>query len=293
METARYRAFLFAAEAGSITKAAEELSYTPSGVSQLIQAFENEIGVKLLHRNKKGVTLTEEGKRFIPIVRELLNCEDAIDQLSAEIRGLAVGTVNIAAYSSIATHWLPAVIKEFQRQYPGIEIHLHEGIRQEVEALLTSKKADMAFMSYKEPMAFEWIPLAEDPMLAVLDKDHPFAKRKKYPLKACEQEVFIMPAQGLDEDVTNMIRENNLALQIGFQTHENFSAIAMIEQGLGMSIMNKLITDRLDYDVIKIPVDPPQHITFGVAIPALDHATPAARKFVEMAVAMLKTDSST
>jgi DNA-binding transcriptional LysR family regulator len=290
METARCKAFLYAAETGSITKAAEELSYTPSGVSQLIQAFENEIGAQLLHRNKRGVTLTEEGKRFMPAVRELLHHEAAIEQLAAEVRGLAVGTVNIAAYSSIATHWLPAVIKEFQRQYPGIEIHLHEGIRQEVEKLLASRKADMAFMSYKEPMTFEWIPLAEDPMLAVLYKEHPFAKRKKYPLKACEQEVFIMPAQGLDEDVTNMIRENDLTLQIGFKTHENFSAIAMIEQGLGMSIMNKLITDRLDYDVIMIPVDPPQYITFGVAIPALEHATPAARKFVEMAVAMLKTN---
>ena len=288
METARCKAFLFAAETGSITKAAEELNYTPSGVSQLIQAFERELGVGLFHRNKKGVTLTEEGRRFIPIVRELLNCEDAIGQLSAEIRGLTVGTINIAAYSSIATHWLPAVIKEFQRQYPGIEIHLHEGIRQEVEKLLENRKADMAFMSYKEPMAFEWIPLAEDPMLAVLDKDHPFAKRKKYPLKACEQEVFIMPAMGLDEDVTNMIRENDLTLQIGFQTHDNFSAIAMIEQGLGMSIMNKLITDRLDYDVIKIPVDPPQHITFGIAIPTISNATPATRKFISMAVAMLK-----
>ena len=288
METARCKAFLFAAETGSITKAAEELNYTPSGVSQLIQAFERELGVGLFHRNKKGVTLTEEGRRFIPIVRELLNCEDAIGQLSAEIRGLTVGTINIAAYSSIATHWLPAVIKEFQRQYPGIEIHLHEGIRQEVEKLLESRKADMAFMSYKEPMAFEWIPLAEDPMLAVLDKDHPFAKRKKYPQKACEQAVFIMPAMGLDEDVTNMIRENDLTLQIGFQTHENFSAIAMIEQGLGMSIMNKLITDRLDYDVIKIPVDPPQHITFGIAIPTISNATPATRKFISMAVAMLK-----
>ena len=65
METARCKAFLYAAETGSITKAAEELSYTPSGVSQLIQAFENEIGAQLLHRNKRGVTLTEEGKRFL------------------------------------------------------------------------------------------------------------------------------------------------------------------------------------------------------------------------------------
>ena len=50
METARCKAFLYAAETGSITKAAEELSYTPSGVSQLIQAFENEIGAQLLHK---------------------------------------------------------------------------------------------------------------------------------------------------------------------------------------------------------------------------------------------------
>ena len=290
METARCKAFFYAAENGSITKAAEEMNYTTSGVSQLIQAFENEVGVQLLHRNKKGVSLTAEGDRFMPAVRQLLKSEETIQQLASEIKGLSIGTVTIAAYSSIATHWLPEVIRQFREEYPGIEIRLHEGVRQEVEELLRSRKADIAFMSYKEPMPFEWIPLAEDPMLAVLDKKHPFAKRKKYPLKACEQEVFIMPAQGLDEDVTNMIRENDLTLQIGFQTDENFSAIAMIEQGLGMSIMNKLITDRLDYDVIKIPVDPPQHITFGVAIPSLDHAAPAARKFVEMAVTMLKTN---
>lgn len=287
METARCKAFLYAAETGSITKAAEELSYTPSGVSQLIQAFENEIGAQLLHRNKRGVTLTEEGKRFMPAVRELLHHEAAIEQLAAEVRGLAVGTVNIAAYSSIATHWLPAVIKEFQKQYPGIEIHLHEGVRQEVEELLLNKKADVAFMSYKEPMDFEWIPLADDPMLAVLYKGHPMAKRKKYPLKKCEEEIFIMPAQGMDEDVTNMIKENDLTLKVGLQTHENFSAIAMIEQGLGMSIMNGLITERLDYDVVKIPVDPPQHITFGIAISSLKNATPAVRKFVDMATKML------
>ena len=287
METARCKAFLYAAETGSITKAAEELSYTPSGVSQLIQAFENEIGAQLLHRDKRGVTLTEEGKRFIPVVRELLNNEAAIEQLSAEIRGLTVGTVNIAAYSSIATHWLPAVIKEFQKQYPGIEIRLHEGVRQEVEELLAAKKADLAFMSYKEPMNFEWIPLAEDPMLAVLCKSHPMAKRKKYPLKRCEEESFIMPAMGMDEDVTNMIRENGLNLEVAFQTQENFSAIAMIEQGLGMSIMNQLITDRLDYDVVKVPVDPPQHIALGIAISSLKNATPAVRKFVGMATEML------
>ncbi len=287
METARCKAFFYAAEIGSITKAAEELNYTTSGVSQLIQAFENEVGVQLLHRNKKGVSLTEEGEHFMPAVRQLLKSEETIQQLSSEIKGLSVGTVTIAAYSSIATHWLPEVIRQFREEYPGIEIRLHEGVRQEVEELLKSRKADIAFMSYKEPMPFEWIPLAEDPMLAVLCKSHPMAKRKKYPLKACENETFIMPAQGMDEDVNNMIEENDLSVDIGFQTHENFSAIAMIERGLGMSIMNKLITEKFDFDVVKIPVDPPQHITFGIAIHSIENSPPAVRKFVDVAAKML------
>ena len=142
-------------------------------------------------------------------------------------------------------------------------------------------------MNEKNPKNVEGMPVAEKHILDFFSKSHPMAKRKKYPLKRCEEESFIMPAMGMDEDVTNMIRENGLNPKVAFQTHENFSAIAMIEQGLGMSIMNQLITDRLDYDVVKIPVDPPQHIALGIAISSLKNATPAVRKFVGMATEML------
>ena len=84
-----------------------------------------------------------------------------------------------------------------------------------------------------------------------------------------------------------MIKENNLSINIGFRTHENFSAIAMIERGLGMSIMNKLITEKFDFDVVKIPVDPPQHITFGIAMHSLENSPPAVRKFVSYSTQML------
>ena len=289
METARCKAFYYAAETGSITKAAEVMVYTPSGVSQLIQALESELDLKLLYRDKKGVSLTEEGKRFLPIVQDIIQGEESMMQLSEECHGLSVGTVRIAAYSSIATHWLPAVIKEFQEAYPNIVVELMEGVRQEVSNWLLKRQADIAFMTYREPMPFEWIDLAEDPMLAVLNKSHPLAKAKKYPIKNCEQERFIMPAQGQDEDVNEMLENNNLSLNIVFKTQENFPAIAMIEQGLGMSIMNNLITKKLDYDVVKIPVDPPQHITFGIAIPSLRSASPAVKKFVDVAVKRLST----
>ena len=132
METARCRAFLAAAETGSFSRAAEMLRYTPSGVNQLVTALEKEIGFSLFSRSTKGVALTANGQLLLPVIREILHQEDKLFELSAQMNGLLIGTVTIAAYSSIATHWLPAVIRDFQENYPHVEIKLMEGIWQEV-----------------------------------------------------------------------------------------------------------------------------------------------------------------
>nr|MDU2066558.1 LysR family transcriptional regulator [Sporomusaceae bacterium] len=107
MESARCKAFLAAVETGSFSKAAEVLNYTPSGVSQLVTSLENDLGFPLLRRNPKGVTLTENGKQILPAVRDFLLQENRIFQLAAEISGLLIGSITIASYSSISTHWLP------------------------------------------------------------------------------------------------------------------------------------------------------------------------------------------
>ena len=92
METARCRAFMVSAEAGSFTRAAEQLNYTPSGVSQLVTAFENELGFALLRRTKRGVSLTESGKLIMPAVREFLAQEGRIEEIASEINGILAGS---------------------------------------------------------------------------------------------------------------------------------------------------------------------------------------------------------
>ena len=203
------------------------------------------------------------------------------------MNGLLIGSITIATYSSIASHWLPNVIRVFQAKYPQVHISLREGIRQEVVRWLEEKVADIAFLSYQEPMPFEWIPLAEDQMLAVLPRSHPLAGNAAYPLKACENERFIMPALGRDDDVMTMFQASGIEPNIQFSTLESFAALAMIEQGLGMSIMNELITKNWEADVVKLPLDPPQQITLGLALPSLTNASPAVKKFAKYAVELL------
>ena len=288
MELRLLRYFLTVAKEQSFTKAAERLNYTPSGVSQLVGALENETGLTLLKRTRKGVTLTSDGEILLPAVREFLEKENRIYELAAEVKGLLVGSVTIAAYSSISTHWLPEVIRDFEQDYPQIEIRLMEGIRQEVTRWLDEKKADIGFLSYQEPMPYEWTPLDYDEMLAVLPKDHLYASKESYPLINCETDSFIMPALGRDDDVVSLFERNGIKLNIHFTTLENFATMAMIEKGLGMSVMNNLITEKWNCDIVKIPVDPPSRITLGLAVPSYKQASPAVKRFIKYAVERLK-----
>ncbi len=287
METARCRAFLAAAETGSFSKAAEALSYTPSGVNQLVTALEKELGFPVFRRNTKGVTLTESGELLLPTVREFLRQEDRIFELSAEMNGLLIGSVTIASYSSIATHWLPAVIRAFQQDYPQIRIKLMEGIWQEVSKWLDDRAADIGFLSYQEGMPYDFIPLAEDPMLALLPKDHPLAQAGTYPLENCKYDRFIMPALGCDDDVEALFAKNGIEPNVQFTTLESLSVMSMVEQGLGMSVMNKLITEKRICDIVMLPIDPPSQITLGVAMNSKADVSPAVKMFLKYAVRML------
>ena len=288
MESSRCKAFLAAAECGSLTRAAEKLNYTASGVSQLISAMESEFGFLLLKRTTRGVVLTAEGERMLPAVRAFLSQENRMHELAANINGLDIGLINIAAYSSIATHWLPKVIAHFKKKYPNININLMEGVRQEVLKWIEEGRADIGLLSGGDDIDYDWIPLADDPMIAVLPKDHPLADAKEFPLDRCEQEEFIMPAMGKDEDVMKMLNKYDIVPNIVYSTNESFSAWALIENGLGISITNELLMHGWDCDVAKIPVSPPEKITLGMILPSVKHASPAVKRFVKYAVSELK-----
>ncbi len=136
-------------------------------------------------------------------------------------------------------------------------------------------------------MPFEWIPLAEDPMLALLPRNHPLAGADCYPLKRCEQDSFIMPALGCDDDVEALFARNHVDPNIRYTTIENFSAMSMVEQGLGVSVMNKLITEKAYLRCRHDPHRPAGQHHVGRGTPPRADASPAVKMFLKYAVRML------
>lgn len=287
METARCKAFLKSVELGSFRAAAEELGYTPSAVSQLVAALEKELGVSLLTRSKKGVVVTSEGSRFVPIVRSFIARETDIFQLASELRGVSVGDLAIAAYPSVATTWLPEIVRRFQVSYPGVQISIMEGVRPEIFRHLDLHEADMGFMAYAEPMNYEWIPLAEEQMIAVIPEDHPLADAESYPIRECEDDNFIMTSWGQDKEVMDIFRKNGVSPNIKYTTYDTPAALAMVRMGLGVSFVNELSAQYWNDHLVKLPLDPPETVTFGIVLSSEEHMTRAAKTFLNYAVTYL------
>ena len=103
MDTEKYQALLQAVEQGSITAAARDLGYSPSGLTRMLDSLERDLGFSLLFRTSQGVQLTREGNRLLPAIRELLYWSRQIREESAGILGLEQGELFVGSYYSIAS----------------------------------------------------------------------------------------------------------------------------------------------------------------------------------------------
>ena len=127
MSLKQYEAFLKTVDLGSLTKAAESLGYTQSGISHMLNTLEEETGVKLLLRDRSGVKLTSDGKILLPYMRNIVNDNHGFMEKVKELRGVKSGLIRIGAFTSVCVQWLPGIIKSFRKEYPDIDFEFMYG----------------------------------------------------------------------------------------------------------------------------------------------------------------------
>lgn len=283
MDTKKYEVLERIVEFSSLTRAAEELGMTQSGVSHILSALEQELGFPLLRRSRVGARLTGEGERLMPYVRSILRSEEQLLQAAAEMRGLSAGTVRIGTFTSVAVHWLPGMLREFQILYPRVEFKLFNGDYHDVDRWLTDGSADVGFITLPTELRCETIALREDPLLAVLPRDHPLAKLPVCPVAAVAAEPFISLLSTSDDDARRALLAAGVRPNVRFTTKDDYAIIAMVAKGLGVSIMPQLLLSGRSEGVAVRPLDPPGRRTLALAIPAGERAGPATRKFAQFA----------
>lgn len=252
----RYIALQKAVELESLTKAAETLGYTQSAMSQMITSLEDEFSIKLVNRFRTGTKLTPEGAELYPLIDALVNQHRAIREKTAEIKGLGSGIVRIGAFSSISTQWFPALLKEFQALYPNVEFVIHQGDYKTHEEMIRTGAVDFAFVQEGQCGDLETLTLKEGIMLAVLPMEHPLSTLDTIPLQALTTDPFILLEEGAHYETLDAFRALGLQPNVKYVMHDDYAIMAMVEQGLGVSMLAELVTRNTNREIDLRPTEP-------------------------------------
>ncbi|KPU43516.1 HTH-type transcriptional activator CmpR [Oxobacter pfennigii] len=281
MDLKKYELLASVAETGNFTISAERLGYTQSGVSHIIKGLEDEIGFPLFVRTRRGVSLTENGKKIVPLIRQLLSDNSRLEQTISALHGLNTGSITIGTYSSIAINWLPKIMFEFQKDFPGIDIHMKEGGIDEIESWIEYNNVDFGFLSKRDTQKFDWVPLDEDPLMAILPKGSPVPENGSYPISAFHNQPFVMSAQGIDHDVHLALEKANVTPYIRFSSTDDHAIISMVANRLGISILPNLIIQGMQSNITAILLEPYSYRSLGIGIKSIKNISPAAKKFLQ------------
>ncbi len=281
MNLQKYLSFVKTVEYGSFTKAAEILNYTQSGISRMIADLEKEWGVTLLERSKYGVKPTSDGMKLLPYAQNLCVDFDKLKMQVDELNGLQSGLIRIGTFSSVATHWLPNIIKEFQKDYPNIDYELLLGDYTEIEEWIHTGRVDCGFLRLPTHPDFETVFLEKDKLMAIIPENHPLKDSNKFPVTALCDEPFMLLEKGAKAEISEIFERNNLTPNVKFTTWDDYAVMSMVESGLGIAILPELILKRVPYKIIAKELDVPAYRNIGLALRDKKTASLAVKRFID------------
>ncbi|GAP03101.1 LysR substrate binding domain protein [Fructobacillus pseudoficulneus] len=240
----------------SFTKAAAALGYTQSSVSQMVTSLEKDFGIQLLKRSRQGVSLTPEGQKLYPYIEQSLRQYQTLQETAGAIRGLKTGTVRIGAITSVSCYWLPDLFKRFQEKYPAIEFVLQQGDYGTIVNWIRNGTVDFGLMTadYGDGFAKQIIHTTE--MKAFVAKSHPLAKLEKIPIAALAEDPFILVEGGGYSEPLESFKEAGLQPNVRYRIQDDYTIMAMVEAGLGVSMLSELVATRTDFNVVTKSIDP-------------------------------------
>ena len=267
----RYITLLRVIDLQNITKAAQEMGYTQSAVSQMIQSLEKELQLTLVTRSRNGVRLTREGAELYPYIARMVNEYYAMMDKDKEILGLEGGLIRIGTLSSYSSQWLPAIIKEFQAKYPGVKFRMRQGDYTTVPEYIRQGDVDFGFVN---PDA-RTVQGLETVFIRVT-------------LQELAEEPYIQLETGELSEPIEAFHALGLEPDIELRMHDNFSVCTMVEAGIGVSVMPNLALKKMNFDIVILPTEPMVKRKVAFAMKKRELLPIASQRFIDFFMERIK-----
>jgi DNA-binding transcriptional LysR family regulator len=275
----------------SFSRAADELGYTQSAVSQQIAALEQEVGLALVDRGVRPVSLTDAGQLLAGHVEHVLEqLATAEAQLDA-LRGLRAGRLRVAAFGSALGTFLPTAIARFARERPGVEVTVVEAEPDTSLPLLRAGDVDLAITHGLAATAsgdgLDITPLLDDEHRAVLPARHRLAASETVRVRDLAGEAWIVPradgpARGYRDMLDRLCADAGFAPRIALETHNLQAVQALVAAGLGIALMHDLTMPTRRRDLAVRPLSGPRLTRTVSAVTVAGRRHPAAAAMLEV-----------
>ena len=289
MDSKKLEILMTTVDLGSFTKASEVVGYTQSGLTHMMDALEREVGFPLLRRSHSGIQLTRQGQQLMPAIREFLQANANLENQIRAVAEEKTEVIRVAAYASIAMHWMPEILYRFKRLCPGVSVDLRMVDHAlEPYELLGSGQSDVIFASRQNYACCDWTPLYNEQMYAILPKDYPLAEDGLFPLEAFAGQEFLMPYGRFDRDVRAVLDPLGVKLNAQICRVDDETVIRMVGRGLGVSMMTELMIRGRTDDVLCVPVYPAAIRELGMGTHIRKTETENIRKLKECILAFIR-----
>jgi molybdate transport repressor ModE-like protein len=277
------------ARSGSFGRAAVELGYTQSAVSQQIAALERIVGEKLVERpgGPRAVSMTEAGSLLLRHAEAIVNRLDAARADMAALRAGETGMLRVATYQSISARVLPIVMRRFMGSWPGIALELSEPSNDEtLYHGIESGAIDLGFCSLPVPEGpFDALELLTDPHVLLVSSDSPLAGRRS--VSFAELDGLALIGSNLCSSsviVEEELRRRGMQIAYAFRSDDNTTLQGLVAARFGVALIPLLAIQPGDDRVEILALDPPvPRRRLAVVWHRDRHRSPAARAFVEIA----------
>src|SRR6266702_1629299 len=244
MELRHLRYFLAVGEALNFTKAAAQLRVAQPALRRQVQDFEDEIGVDLLRRSTRGVTLTAEGKLFLEEVRELLKrADESVEKVRALARG-EYGELRVGYAPTPTVEILPPALTAFQKAVPRVKVLLHDLSSDELIAGLRDATLELAIMVEpfgEQTAGIEFELLRTYPLSVAMAAAHPFARLKSIALEKLAAEPLIgLRRKDYSEYYRRVFASVHAKPRIAVECDSASSLITEVEAGRGVALSSTI-----------------------------------------------------
>lgn len=280
----RYRIVKQIMESGSFTKAAEKLNMTQSAVSHAVGTFENELGFPIFIRNKSGVGLTSEGEALRPYIETLVITEDRLFNEANAINAVEAGTLRVGSFATASSRILPQIMKVYDERYPNIKVELIDSDYEIIKEKLEDGSIDIAVLEEKYiDKDYYKLPYLYDELMVVVPNLPAFQGLKSMPIGGIPSYPFIMPDNDQDTFLKQMLKKYDVSPNIKYRFQLLSTVFAMIEVGLGITIVSETALKTYKFDVLMIPLEPKLYRNVSLVALRPQMSAPVVKAFFDVA----------